>query len=88
MFKLRKVTGNSMLPALDQGDFVIIIKCRPQIGDIVVAKHSKYGEIIKRVSKINSTGYELSGDNNKSINSKKIGFISPKNILGKVLLRF
>lgn len=86
MIRIRKVKGNSMLPILRAGDYVLVIKRPLKIGDVVVARHPHFGEIIKRIAGINNTHYELAGDNIDSVSTDKIGTVSARNILGKVVL--
>lgn len=87
MFKVRKVTGGSMLPVLRHGDYVFLLKWRIKKGDIVVVNHPHFGDIIKRVKSIENAKITLSGDNSSSVNSDQIGEVSYENLLGKVLFK-
>ncbi|MEE9346676.1 MAG: S24/S26 family peptidase [Robiginitomaculum sp.] len=76
MFKLVKVTGDSMSPSLEHGDIVLTVKTKPQalrLGLIYVINHSDLGRIIKRVSAMNGNRYLLAGDNPASTPSAVIG---------------
>lgn len=86
MWILRRVVGNSMLPALRPGDVVIGQRGKqPQIDDIVIAKVFDK-EVIKRIVKIDATGYELRGDNSKaSTDSRNFGKLERNHIKGVVV---
>ena len=66
---------------------ILFIFSKPKIGDIVVFKY-KNKTYIKRATKINSYKYFLEGDNNKdSLDSRKVGWIKRKDIIGKVIYK-
>jgi len=82
------IRGNSMSPALKNGDEVTFDNYKEQsikIGDILVVNHpySVDKKIVKRVSKIKGDSlYFLEGDNpSESSDSKTFGFISTENII-------
>lgn len=86
------VQGESMLPALKDGDLVLINPyAEPQTGDIVLARHpfKKSVQIIKRIREISPEGsYFLVGDNaGESTDSRSFGAIRAKDILGKAVSR-
>lgn len=94
-FSRFKISGHSMEPVLFEGDSVIVSFIpfffkSPKIGDIVLFldnKNNKY--LIKRIKEIDKENYFLIGDNIKdSKDSRYFGYISKKNILGKVILKF
>ncbi|MCV2403352.1 nickel-type superoxide dismutase maturation protease [Marinomonas sp. C2222] len=88
MFKLIKVQGESMSPLLEEGDFVFISRWyrKLMIGHLVVVDHALYGYIVKRVLHIAPDGQLwLGGENNKSMQSEKIGWVSPRRVIGKVI---
>lgn len=87
-----KISGHSMLPTLKVGDKVLISSfpymfSTPKIGDIIVFK--KNGKnFIKRITGVTPQGFIVAGDNSfDSISSKKLGVISKKLILGKVVYK-
>lgn len=58
------VRGTSMLPTIQDGETVIIVKTQDiKVGDIVVANDPEYGLLIKRVGKIEGDKVFLSADN-------------------------
>lgn len=60
----------------------------PKRGDIVACKKS--GKVLmKRITQVTANGYILSGDNiNDSMDSRSLGAIKRKAILGKVIAIF
>ncbi len=89
-----KIEGHSMEPALLNGGIVFVssipyLFSKPKVGDIVAFKIDNK-VLIKRIMKINpspSSGekYFVKGDNKSdSLDSKSIGLINKKDILGKV----
>ena len=61
------VNGTSMLPTLQDGQNLILLKTdNYKVGDIVVAKHPDYGLIVKRLAVINGSMVYLKSDNNKT----------------------
>ena len=80
-----------MSPAFRDGDMVLagsfsyFLK-NPKVGDLVVLKKEKY--IIKRIKKIDGDRFFVEGDNKKeSIDSRSFGWISRKDIVGKVIYK-
>ena len=62
------VDGTSMVPTLQDGEEVIVHKTKNiKVGDIVVAKDSEYGLLIKRVGIISGNQVFLSADNKEII---------------------
>lgn len=59
-----KVSGTSMVPTLQDGQDIIVLKTKDfKVNDIVVAYHSEYGLVVKRVGKINGDQVYLMSDN-------------------------
>ena len=83
-----RVAGDSMLPALKDGDLVLIDPhADPAVGDIVLARHpfKQSVKIIKRIAEIlPGEKYFLLSDNpDEGTDSRSFGAISAKDILGK-----
>lgn len=80
-----------MAPTFKDNDVVLVNRLsyflsRPKIGDLIVLKQRQY--IIKRIKKIKNDKYFVVGDNKKeSTDSRKFGWISKKEIVGKVFLK-
>ena len=63
-----------MTPTLASGDYLICTKARAlRPGFVVVASHSKYGVIVKRVKSTAETTVRLEGDNIESTDSEALG---------------
>lgn len=92
MLQVIRVTGKSLSPEYQEGDFVLVVKIpfflrsiRP--GDMVVFRQIAYGMMIKRVERIDPEGdlvYVL-GLHPDSTDSRQFGPIPRRDILGKVL---
>ena len=87
-----RVEGDSMLPALRDGDLVLINPHADfETGDIVLAQHpfKQSVKIIKRIAEIlPGERYILLGDNlPESSDSRAFGAIAAKDILGKAEAR-
>ena len=87
-----KIRGHSMEPFLKIDQTVLVssipfIFSGPKIGDVIVFKF-KNKFYIKRIANKKNTKYFLTGDNKEdSLDSKKIGWIEKKDIIGKVIYR-
>lgn len=83
---VRKVTGNSMLPALNSGQIVFVSGwLKPKKGKIVVILHNKI-EKIKRVSEVSDNLIIVLGDNeNQSTDSRTFGAVEIKRCIGVVM---
>jgi nickel-type superoxide dismutase maturation protease len=92
MLRLVKVTGESLSPEYQEGDFVLIAKIpfffdHFHRGDVVVFRHPQYGTMIKQVEEIFPERDEIYvvGTHENSVDSRSFGAISQKLILGKVI---
>ena len=88
MFKFIKVTGNSLYPEYQEGDYVMTITFpffRFKRGDIVIFNHPKYGRMIKDINWIESDKIHVIGKHPGSIDSRQFGPIHRKDITGKVI---
>ena len=89
MLKLVKVTGNSMSPTLEDGDYVLIRKPRRQrkltLGLIYVINHSELGRIIKRLGDMKHDRCFFIGDNPSSTPSTVIGAVESSRVIGQVI---
>ena len=88
MFRLVKVTGQSMSPTLEDGDYVIVKKPRLfQAGLIYVINHIDLGRIIKRLQDTKHDRCFFIGDNpKKSTPSSLIGAVEKDRVIGQVVL--
>jgi len=92
MLKIIKVTGESLSPDIQEGDYVLIGTCSflfpIKKGDTVVFVHPHYGRMIKKVTGIQKKPQTItvSGTHPQSVDSRDFGNISRALITGKVLL--
>lgn len=85
-----RVDGNSMAPALNDGDYVLARRDRrPAKADaIVLIRHPTMGRMVKRVRARDDRGRVLvGGDNALSIPSEAIGALPDEAITGRVRWR-
>jgi signal peptidase I len=92
MFKLLKVTGESLSPSYQEGDFVVIAtipflfgSIKP--GDTVVFEHKTLGTMIKKVDHISPNREEIfvMGTHQHSVDSTRFGPIRKNALIGKVI---
>jgi signal peptidase I len=92
MLKVLKVTGESLSPAYQEGDFVVIATI-PFLfgsinrGDVIVFNHKTYGTLIKKVDQINSQRDQIHivGTHHHSVDSTHFGPIDKGDLIGKVI---
>ena len=86
--RIFRVAERSMEPTIKEGDYVVI-NCwyeKVEVGDIVVIIHDTK-PFVKRLEKVRSREIFVVGDNRKvSKDSRHIGWLKSKSIVGKVLL--
>ena len=92
MFKVLKVSENSLSPVYQEGDYVVISTIpllfgAPRRGDVIVFRHAVYGTLIKMVEAVARGGAELSvvGTHPDSVDSRRFGPISRQDVVGKVI---
>ena len=84
---IRRVTGNSMLPTLYQGQIIGALTwfVTYHEGDVVVFRHKGLDKI-KRIRAITAHGLSLYGDNHlQSTDSRSFGMVEKSSITGKVV---
>ncbi len=91
MLRLLKITGDSLTPEFQEGDFVLVSKVPfffspASPGDILAFRQPGYGLLIKRVRSVDRDGkIEVIGSHPDSIDSRVFGPIWDKDIIGKVI---
>ena len=95
MFRIHKVTGDSMSPDFQEGDFVVLttlpfVLGRIKIGDTIVFEHKLYGTLIKRIASFDPETAEayVEGTHPEGLDSRRLGTIRRENIRGKVIAHF
>lgn len=87
MLKLIKVSGGSMSPALNDGDYVVTIKPRSfRPGLVYVINHTDLGQIIKRLDRIENNRLIVSGDNKDSTPSSVIAPTAKDRVIGRAMI--
>ena len=83
-----------MQPTLEPGDRVLVRrlgrKPAPSLGSVIVARHPQRRELrlIKRLSRVDSTGLWLLGDNPaESTDSRQLGAVTTNLLIGEVVGR-
>jgi signal peptidase I len=91
MLRLLKITGDSLTPEFQPGDFVLVSKIpflfiSPSPGDTVAFHQPGYGLLIKVIQQITpDKNLNVIGTHTESIDSRVFGPVKPENILGKVI---
>jgi signal peptidase I len=92
MFRIHKVTGDSMSPEYQEGDFVLIatagfIRKRLKVGDVIIFENQLYGTLIKRIASFDPETAEayVEGAHPDSLSSLRLGTIRRDAIRGKVI---
>jgi nickel-type superoxide dismutase maturation protease len=89
-----RVEGDSMLPALRPGDWLLVRRDgRARQGDLVVARHPARPEllIVKRAAWHEAEGWWLESDNQRAAgrqDSWDFGPVPPTGLVGRVVLRY
>lgn len=92
MFRIVRVTGDSLSPDVIEGDFVVLLKIpfsfkyiKP--GDLVAFNTVDYGLLIKRVDHVDhqQARYFVLGTNDLSVDSRQLGLIDHHDLYGKVI---
>ena len=88
-----RIIGHSMEPRIKNGELVLLSGIpywfkSPRINDIVAFKDSRDTAMVKRITEIKNGRYFVLGDNkNESLDSRKFGYITKKQIIGKIIYK-
>src|SRR4051812_31648916 len=85
------VDGDSMRPAIEPGDRLLVLRLRPRVGDVVALRdpRERTRVIVKRVAAIDATGVDVRGDNAAaSTDSRAFGRIDARDVLGRAVYRY
>ena len=87
-----RVSGLSMVPVLDDGDFVVYRRRSGNHsvspGEIVVVRHQQLGTIIKLLGEEVAPGqFRLHGLSALSMDSRRMGITTRQDIIGQAILR-
>jgi phage repressor protein C with HTH and peptisase S24 domain len=93
MLRLLKVSGRSLWPLYEDGDYVLAVHPRLagpiRPGDVVVFRNPVYGTMIKQVERLLPESDEIYvvGTHDQSVDSRQFGAISRQAVIGKVICR-
>ena len=92
MLQILKVTGESLAPEYQEGDFVLIAKIpfllnRLKEDDVIAFRHPDYGVMIKRIAGLNPGKDQIFvlGTHEHSVDSRHFGTIQRSDLVGKVI---
>lgn len=91
MFKLLKLTGDSLYPDFEHGDFVLVSRIPfyfspPACGDVIAFRQPGYGMLIKRIQAVQENGgIEVVGNHPESVDSRVFGSVRRGDVVGKVI---
>lgn len=92
MLRIFRVTGDSLSPEYQEGDYVVLATIpffiHPiKVGDVIVFDIQPYGTLIKRVESVEGDNGLLTvkGDRVDSVDSRNFGPIHKKSVIGKVV---
>lgn len=86
-----EVAGDSMLPALDAGDRLLVLRRRARVGDVVAVVDPRSADrtMVKRVAARGPEGVSVLGDNPAaSTDSRLLGPVAPAAIRGRAVYRY
>jgi nickel-type superoxide dismutase maturation protease len=88
--RLVVVAGDSMRPALEPGDRLLVLRLSPRVGDVVALRHPTDDlVVVKRVAAIGDDGVTVVGDNaGRSTDSRAFGPVPKALILGRAVYRY
>lgn len=92
MLRFIKVSGDSLSPAIREGDFVLTSKIpfflnSLQVGDVIIFDQPVYGTLIKRIEQVLDGGaaFFVVGADEFSVDSRQFGPIRRDMLVGKVI---
>ncbi len=91
MFRIFRIVGDSMSPEIANGDYVVLATSprflrRLQPGQVIVFHHPAWGTLIKRIQRRDpSLGYYVVGAHPESLDSRKLGYISREQVIGRMI---
>ncbi len=84
-----------MTPTFNNGDYLLVLwlpepPLRASLGSLAVIEREERPGIflIKRIQKAHAGNYWVEGDNEESTDSRTWGWISPHEVVGRVLFRY
>lgn len=94
ILRILRVKGNSLKPAFEPGDYVLVagvpwLLRGIRAGDTIVFRHAGYGTLIKRVARLEEGGraFYVLGTDEDSVDSRRFGAVPRAAVIGKVIGR-
>ena len=94
-FGIHIVKGHSMQPHIKEGERVVVYNwayafTQPKVGDVVVFSSSAKKKYVKRITAAETKNeFVVAGDNKSdSMDSRKLGPVQRKAIIGKVVMKY
>ncbi len=91
MCRFLKISGDSLTPEFEHGDFVLVSKipfyfASPFPGEVIAFRQPAYGLLIKRIQAVGAGGdVEVVGSHPDSVDSRVFGSVRRKDVVGKVV---
>ena len=88
MLKFIKVTGRSLSPEYQEGDYVMVVTFPffPfKRGSTIVFQHPDYGVMIKKIETISEDGIHVTGSHPDSVDSRRFGPVNREAVMGVVV---
>ena len=91
MLRILKVSGDSMLPHIRSGDYVLVSRLpvilgRIRAGDVIVFRQPQYGTMVKRVAQVlEGDRYLVEGTHHHSVDSRQFGPVYKGDLIGRLL---
>ena len=90
-WRLLRIRGHSMAPALQDGDYAVAARLRPgqdvAVGDVVEIRHPDFGMIVKRVKELRSGDLRVEGQARSSLDPDQIGWIPRSRVTARLIWR-
>ncbi len=89
--RLLKISGDSMSPTLQDGDYILAVNTKPRSlrpGFIYVIDHPDLGRIIKRLQKIDGDQCVIVGDHSHSTPQSILGPVPKSRLSARAILAF
>lgn len=90
MLMLKKVTEPSMVPVLNPGDWIVMVRrpfCKVRRGDLVLIEHPLFGNLLKKVDGMLAGKVSVIANQPEGMDSRTFGLVDMSWIKGKLLFK-
>lgn len=87
-FSIGRVCGNSMLPRIPAGSFILVVKMPRfllRTGQMYYLNHPRYGRIVKTLDYIDGECLWFRGESKESVSLDAIGAMKQSQLIGWVI---